>query len=411
MAPSATEEALALIKRIEQFHNGSSGALETLSADTRRHLSETARKLSLATEAEGDTVHRIVHSPLQLPLAVVGVETQLFDVLAKKKQNEKEGDRVATIAELASSTNVDPVLMRRLLRYYQSFGIVDQLEADKFRANNITQALVSPGAKYGVPFYLGTLVPAFNALPKFLREKTGYANFTDGANCPWYMGHNTDKQAFEWVKEAPNQMNLFMGWMVSQRDGLPMFLDVVDFEKEFAAQGVDESTPVFVDIGGAMGHQCIALRKRYPNLTGRVILQDLDQVIQQVKARPLPGFEGIETQSYSFFTPEPVKGARAYYLRNILHDWPDDKCVEILTNIKSAMTAESRILIDEMVLPEKGAPWRATQLDWAMGSCFAAMERSRSDWDSVLEKAGLKIVDIWKYTEQLDDSIIVAVPK
>lgn len=74
------------------------------------------------------------------------------------------------------------------------------------------------------------------------------------------------------------------------------------------------------------------------------------------------------------------------------------------------MTKDSRILIDEMVLPEHGAPWRATQLDLAMSTCFAAMERSRADWDSLLGKAGLSILKVWKYTDELDDCIIVAVP-
>ncbi|KAI0910896.1 S-adenosyl-L-methionine-dependent methyltransferase [Ustulina deusta] len=395
---SPANEALALADRIDGLL--SSGALETLDAGVRRKLSEAARKLNLATEATGDTVHRIVHSPLQLPLALVGVETRLFEVLTEQKE--------ATNAELANMTNVDPVLMKRLLRYYQSFGMVDQPADDRYRVNNITSAMVSLGGRAGVPFYLGTLVPAFNALPEFLR-KTKYANVTDGANCPWYLGHQTDQQAFEWVKERPNMMGHFMSWMVSQRDGLPMFLDVLDFEKEFAVQGAND--PVFVDIGGALGHQCIALRQKHPGLVGRVILQDREEVIQQVRTRPIPGFEGIETQPYDFFTPQPVKGARAYYLRNILHDWPDHKCVEILKNVKSAMTKDSRILIDEMVLPERGAPWRATQLDLAMSTCFAAMERSRADWDSLLSKAGLTILKIWKYTDQLDDCIIVAVPQ
>ncbi|KAI8946387.1 S-adenosyl-L-methionine-dependent methyltransferase [Xylaria longipes] len=401
---STAKEALALANRIDVLLNGSFGALETLDAGIRHRLSEAARKLNLATEATGDTVHRIVHSPLQLPLAVVGVETRLFEVLTEHGQKE------ATNAELSSLTNVDPVLMKRLLRYYQSFGMVDQPADDRYRANNLTSAMVSLGGRAGVPFFLETLVPAFNALPEFLRN-TQYANVTDGANCPWYLGHQTNKQAFEWVKERPKVMGRFMSWMVSQRDGLPMFLDVIDFEKEVAGQGANKNTPIFVDIGGALGHQCIALRQKHPSLVGRIILQDnREEVIQQARTRPIPGFEGIETQPHDFFTPQPIKGARAYYLRNILHNWPNHKCVEILQNIKSAMTKESRILIDEMVLPERGAPWRATQLDLAMSTCLASMERSRVDWDSLLGKAGLTILKIWKYTDQLDDCVIVAVP-
>jgi hypothetical protein len=45
-----------------------------------------------------------------------------------------------------------------------------------------------------------------------------------------------------------------------------------------------------------------------------------------------------------------------------------------------------------------------------MASCYAAMKRSKGDWDALLEEAGLQIEKIWKYTEQLDDCVIVAVP-
>jgi demethylsterigmatocystin 6-O-methyltransferase len=104
-------------------------------------------------------------------------------------------------------------------------------------------------------------------------------------------------------------------------------------------------------------------------------------------------------------------GARTYYLRNILRDWPTHKCVKILRNTRAGMSSESRILIDEMVLPERNAPWRATQLDLAIASCFGAIERSRAEWDALLDEAGLQILNVWKYTDQLDDCIIVAVPK
>lgn len=65
--------------------------------------------------------------------------------------------------------------------------------------------------------------------------------------------------------------------MAAQREGLPTFLDVMNFEEEFA-QGADSTTPMFVDIGGELGHQCVSLRQRYPTLPGRVILQDQTHV-------------------------------------------------------------------------------------------------------------------------------------
>lgn len=75
------------------------------------------------------------------------------------------------------------------------------------------------------------------------------------------------------------------------------------------------------------------------------------------------------------------------------------------------MTRDSVILIDEMVLSESGAPWRATQLDMAMLTCLAAKERTEAEWRQLLKDARLKVRKIWKYTEECEDCIIVAVPE
>lgn len=83
----------------------------------------------------------------------------------------------------------------------------------------------------------------------------------------------------------------------------------------------------------------------------------------------------------------------------------------MLQSIKAGMTDESVILIDEMALPERDAPWRATQLDISMITCLAARERSELDWRNLFDQAGLKLRDIWQYTEQLRDCVMVAVPK
>lgn len=268
--------------------------------------------------------------------------------------------------------------------------------------------------------------PSFMALPQFLRE-SGYINPTDPGYCPWHVGHHTGLSPFSWLQSHPEHFGYFLPWMTAQRDGLPIFLDVMDFQAEFA-QGTTASTPIFVDIGGAKGHQCVALRQRFPQLPGRIILQEQEHVIAQVKDNPLPGFEGIESEPYDFFRPQPIKGmdvgvistfvdsnyvtgARVYYIRNILHDWPSQKCKEILHNIKFGMTDDSVLLIDEMVLSECSTPWRATQLDMAMLTCLAAMERTEVEWRTLLDDAGFKILKIWRYTEECEDCVMVAVPK
>ncbi len=77
--------------------------------------------------------------------------------------------------------------------------------------------------------------------------------------------------------------------------------------------------------------------------------------------------------------------------------------------LKHGMAADSAILIDEMVLPERGAPWRAAQLDMLMSACFAGAERTASEWRALLRRVGLRIEKIWRYAEESEDCVIVAV--
>lgn len=150
------------------------------------------------------------------------------------------------------------------------------------------------------------LTPAINALPEFLRD-TGYTNPTDAKNCPWYRAHQTEDPPFEWLRKNPQQSDVFFTWMRTQRDGLPCFMDAFDFQQELA-QGSDPSTILFVDVGGGWGHQCVALKQRYPEMTGRIVLQDQPSIIAQAKENPIPGFFGIDTDAYDIFAPQHLKG-------------------------------------------------------------------------------------------------------
>lgn len=71
----------------------------------------------------------------------------------------------------------------------------------------------------------------------------------------------------------------------------------------------------------------------------------------------------------------------------------------------------SRILIDDMVLPNEKVHWHAAQLDLIMMSWLGSKERTEDQWYALIDEAGLKILEIYKYTTPLNDSIIIAVPK
>jgi hypothetical protein len=89
------------------------------------------------------------------------------------------------------------------------------------------------------------------------------------------------------------------------------------------------------------------------------------------------------------------KGARAYYLRSIFHDWPDDACRNILRNLKPAMkVGYSKLVINDWILPEQGAGLYPALLDINMLALFSSMERTTSQFRELLESEGYEIVQV-----------------
>lgn len=83
-------------------------------------------------------------------------------------------------------------------------------------------------------------------------------------------------------------------------------------------------------------------------------------------------------------------------MHSVLHDWNDDNCRKILSNIVPAMTpGHSKVLINENVIPSTNAYWEATSLDIIMMADFASTERTERQWHALVESVGLKITNIW----------------
>ena len=203
------------------------------------------------------------------------------------------------------------------------------------------------------------------------------------------------------------------------------------FEKEACAiirRPQESRRPFLVDVGGGHGHQCIQLIKKYPNLSGWLILQDLPQVVDQLpkidgveatahdifQTEVVKGKSGIYTQNnYSRITPSPIdikmnpQGAKFYYLRRILHDYPDSKSIQILKNLHAAMVHDSQILIDEMVLSETNVPWQATLTDLSSMVSMAGKESSKEQWEMLSEQSDLRVAEF--HTDDNSDNFSVIV--
>jgi hypothetical protein len=81
-----------------------------------------------------------------------------------------------------------------------------------------------------------------------------------------------------------------------------------------------EEEVLIVDIGGGKGQALEFIQNGFPELKGRMIVQDLPEVIKDTnESSHLPS--SIETMAADFFKPQPVRGAKAYFMRRIMHDW------------------------------------------------------------------------------------------
>jgi demethylsterigmatocystin 6-O-methyltransferase len=141
--------------------------------------------------------------------------------------------------------------------------------------------------------------PVYQAFPDYLQEIKYQTQSPDG-KLTWHKGMNTDLGFFPWAKQHPDKLKWFQQLMSVPRDG--DWLDVAPFTAELLAS-VESDTPLFVDVGGSIGHQSARLRARFPNLPGRVIVQDLEETVKAA-----PAVTGVEFMAHNFFNPQPVKG-------------------------------------------------------------------------------------------------------
>lgn len=161
-----------------------------------------------------------------------------------------------------------------------------------------------------------------------------------------------------------------------------------------------------VDIGGGKGHDGLKFAQLHPDIAdGSVVVQDLPHVISE--SRTLNGQMKVIGSAYNYLDPQPIKGARAYYIHVVLHNADDQRAIHVLRNTVEAMEkGYSQLLIHESVIDIQDPHANATSQDLFMAGLFAAQERTRDRWTHVIKKAGLVIRDI-KMKKGFPDAILV----
>lgn len=240
-------------------------------------------------------------------------------------------------------------------------------------------------------------------------RKFGYKSPTDIDNTPTVFARGLENIGyFDWLAQNPELHAIFNKAMT--------------FHATTWAGGIAASYPwdklqpggpdgiAVIDIGGGKGQAIREIITAFPSLSGHAGLEDLGSVLAEEGSLVTP--EQVKSVTYDFIKQEqPIVGAGAYYFRHCLCDWPDWTVVTILKNQVAAMKANpaSKLLINDLVLPDVGANAQRTARDIIMLQC-GGVERSEKQWHRILGEAGFRI-EKFHNPDDLHNGVIEAVLK
>jgi O-methyltransferase domain/Dimerisation domain len=292
-----------------------------------------------------------------------------------------EGPRTAD--QLAQATGTHARSLYRLLRALASVGVFSEGEGGRFSLTPLAEPLRAdvPGSQRAtVLMMVGQFYHAWGELIGSVR--TGRPAFE--------AIHG--QRFFEFLGEHAEQAQVFDDAMTAFNDRKTRaVLEAYDFS------GVS----VLADIGGGNGSNLVSILRRHPEMRG--ILFDLPGVVERVEVRE-PDLEGRLQVVGGSFLEEVPGGADAYLLRHILHNWDDERAVEILGNVRRAMGEGAKLLVVERVIPPGNGPMFGKLMDLTMLVVHGVVERSEEEFRRLFEAAGFRLTRIIPTTS--DASVI-----
>ena len=277
-----------------------------------------------------------------------------------------------TSAELAKAVGAHGPSLYRILRSLASAGVFAETGERTFANTPMSEMLRSdvPGSmRSGARFMARPW--HFAAWGNMLHSaKTGETT------CPTTLG----TEIFEFFAANPEESEIFNDAMSAMSAmSAPAIVEAYDFS------GIE----TLADIAGGHGLLLSQILKANPELKG--ILFDLEHVI--AGAGETFQREGVAdrvtTATGDFF--KEVPNADAYIMKHIIHDWDDDRAVQIMKTIHQAMADDGRLLVVEMVVPEGNEPHPSKVLDLEMLTLPGGVERTEREFRNLFERAGFRL--------------------
>ncbi|KAK7992034.1 O-methyltransferase [Apiospora saccharicola] len=372
----------------------------------RERLVASARALVLAAETPIESLlWHIWALPTRTAAARIAVDLKIFETAVEGSGRPKSNE------DLAATTGASPTLVKRISRALVSMGMLGEQGPGLYVPNSFTKLLADKEYAAGIIFNYEISQTSFAKLPEYLRN-TKFQNPENALDGPFQYA-NDNKPAFSWLVEHPDVFEAFHLYIHSLRQHRPSWTDMYP-ARERLVEGLkpDGDASAFVDVGGSMGQILQDFRADVPEYTGRLVLQELPEVIAVATDKGVGADGRIELQAHDFFSPQPVRGARAYFMRSVMHDWPDAQCRKILAQLKDAMEpGYSRILISDCVVSDEKAAWQHVSLDMFMMNQVSSRERTEREWRALIGGCGLEVIGIYSKGDGNEGLIEVVLPE
>jgi hypothetical protein len=285
----------------------------------------------------------------------------------------KDGPKSADA--LARACGAHPRSLYRLLRALAAVGVFHESDEKEFSLTPVGACLTSDavGTRRNWAQYIGR-PGAWHSWGNLLHSiKSGAGAYP--------VTHGMD--AWLYRQQHPEEQAVFDGAMTGNSLAhARAVLEAYDF-KPFSR---------IVDIGGGQGLLLREVLLACPASHG--VLFDQPQVVESTALMATPGLENrVETLAGSFFDTIP-SGGDAYVMKVILHDWDDDKAIEILRSCSRAMSPAATLVVIERVIGPPNQIPEAKFSDLNMLVSHGALERTREEFDELFAKGGFRLEQV-----------------
>lgn len=299
--------------------------------------------------------------------------SQAVYVAAKLGIADLLADGAKHVDELAIAADADAPSLYRVLRALASCGIFVEQNDRVFELTPTAELLRSdsPGSLRDLAIFMG------EDWHWRVWGQTLYSVRTGKA--AWNQVHG--QEVFPYFAANREAAKIFDRAMTSLSNlAIKAVVEAYDFS------GIE----TLVDVAGGHGRLLTTILEANPSVKG--ILFDVPHVIEGAKEIEALGSR-CELTTGDFFVDVPA-GADAYIMKHIIHDWDDERALQILKNIKRVMKVGGRVLLVEAVITPANERDFGKFLDIEMLVSPGGKERTAEEYKELFARAGLKLTRI-----------------